>query len=72
MKKLLSILALTFAFVTAFAQSDETQMADVMRSNGKIYVVVVTILIVLAGLFIYLFVIEKKVKKLEQKIEDNR
>ena len=72
MKKLLSILALTFAFVTAFAQSGETQMADVMRSNGKIYVVLVTVLIVLVGLFIYLFAIEKKVKKLEQKIEDNR
>jgi hypothetical protein len=47
-------------------------MADVMRSNGKIYVVVGVILIVLIGLFIYLFTIEKKVKKLEQKIEDNR
>jgi hypothetical protein len=46
-------------------------MADTMRSNGKIYVVVATLLIVLVGLFIYLFAIEKKVKKLEQKIEDN-
>ena len=72
MKKLLSILAFTFAFLTGFGQSQETQMADVMRSNGKIYVVVATILIVLIGLFIYLFAIEKKVKKLEQKIEDNR
>lgn len=58
----------------AFAQDRATapEMADTMRSNGKIYVVVGVILIVLIGLFIYLFSIERKVKKLEQKIEDNR
>lgn len=71
MKKLLSILALTTIYVNAFAQ-DSPEMADTMRSNGKIYVVVGVILIVLAGLFVYLFSIERKVKKLEQKIEDNR
>jgi len=47
-------------------------MADAMRTSGKIYVVVGVILIVLIGLFLYLFFIERKVKKLEQKIEDNR
>jgi hypothetical protein len=79
MKKLLSILALTISFLTAFAprlaiagMQDGPEMADTMRSNGKIYVVVGVILIVLAGLFIYLFSIERKVKKLEQKLEDNR
>ncbi|MEJ0034017.1 MAG: CcmD family protein [Bacteroidota bacterium] len=71
MKKLISILALTFWYFTASAQQ-QPEMADTMRSNGKIYVVVGVILIVLVGLFIYLFAIERKVKKLEQKIEDNR
>jgi len=71
MKKLLSILALTIFYVNAFAQN-EPEMADVMRSNGKIYVVVGVILIVLVGLFAYMFSIERKVKKLEQKIDDNR
>lgn len=70
MKKLLSILALTILYVNAFAQNSP-EMADTMRSNGKIYVVVGVILIVLVGLFVYLFAIERKVKKLEQKIEDN-
>lgn len=71
MKKLLSILVLTTICVNAFAQN-QPEMADTMRSNGKIYVVVGVILIVLVGLFGYLFAIERKVKKLEQKIEDNR
>ena len=71
MKKGLPILALILLSTAAFAQ-DKPEMADTMRSNGKIYVVVGVILIVLVGLFIYLFSIERKVKKLEQKIEDNR
>ena len=71
MKKLFSILALTFFSATTFAQS-QPEMADTMRSNGKIYVVVGVILIVLIGLFLYLFSIERKVKRLEQKIDDNR
>jgi hypothetical protein len=72
MKKLLAILALTFSFAAAFAQNEaEPEMADLMRSNGKIYVVVGAILILLLGLFAYLFTIEKKIKRLEEKIEDN-
>lgn len=46
-------------------------MADAMRSNGKIYVVLGVVLIVLAGLLGYLFFIDKKVTNLEKKIEDN-
>jgi hypothetical protein len=71
MKKLFSILALTIFLTNAFAQG-QPEMADTMRANGKIYVVVGVILIVLVGLFIYLFSIERKVKNLERKIDDNR
>lgn len=73
MKKLLAILALTFSFAVTFAQTQGgTEMADAMRSNGKIYVVVGAILIILAGLFIYLFTLDKKITRLERKFEDNR
>jgi CcmD family protein len=58
--------------IVVMLAQQQAEMADVLRSNGKIYVVVTAVLIVLVGLFIYLFSIERKVKKLEQKIEDNR
>ena len=45
----------------------EIQMADVMRSNGKIYVVLVIILIIFAGIIYYMVRIDLKLKKLEQK-----
>jgi len=49
----------------ALAQSVE--MADVMRSNGKIYVVVAVIAIIFIGLMVYLVCMDKRVKKLEEK-----
>ena len=40
-------------------------MADTFRSEGKIYVVLAVMLILLAGLLFYLFRIDKKLKRLE-------
>ena len=48
------------------------EMADAFRSEGKIYVVVAIILIVLAGLIIYLFVLDRKLNKLEQMIKGKK
>lgn len=48
---------------------EKTQMASAMRSNGKIYVVVAVLLIILAGLFLYLFQTDRKLTRLEQKIK---
>lgn len=41
------------------------EMADVMRSNGKIYVVVAVCMLILAGLFIYVWTIDRKISKIE-------
>ena len=49
--------------------NEKPQMADAMRSNGKIYVVVAVLLIILAGLFLYLFQTDRKLSRLEQKIK---
>ncbi len=54
----------------ANAQSEETGMADTMRSDGKIYVVVTILSIVMAVLLIYLVVIDSKVNKLEEKMKN--
>ncbi len=68
-KKIISTLGLFFVALVALAQQTETvEMADVMRSNGKIYVVVAVITIIFIGLFIYLIRIEGKVRKLEKEM----
>ncbi len=49
----------------SFAQ-DSPAMADTMRSNGKIYVVVAVCLIILVGLFIYVIMLDRKISKMEK------
>jgi CcmD family protein len=50
-------------------QQEKPEMAEAMRSNGKIYVVVAVLLIILAGLFVYLFQTDRKLTRLEQRIK---
>jgi uncharacterized membrane protein len=54
---------------TVLAQDNKQYTADVMRSNGKIYVVVAVCLIILFGLIAYLVRIDRKISKLEKGAE---
>lgn len=54
------------ATLQLFAQDNGVEMADNLRSNGKIYVVVICIVIILVGLLAYLFSIDKRLKKIEK------
>jgi len=67
MKKLLIAAILFLQTANLFAQSGSgIEMADSLRSSGKIYVVVATIAITFVGLAIYLFFIDRKLKRLEK------
>jgi CcmD family protein len=67
MKKLAVLLVLMLSFCSVFAQpAQRVEMADALRSSGKIYVVVVTIAIIFVGLAIYLFSIDRRLKKIEK------
>ena len=50
----------------------EIEMADLMRSSGKIYVVVAVLTIVFAGMVIYLIQIDRKIGRLEKKITEKK
>ncbi|HEY8511577.1 MAG TPA: CcmD family protein [Cyclobacteriaceae bacterium] len=61
------ILTLVCLVISATTQAQETvEMADKLRAEGKIYVIVGIILIVLAGMLTYLFTLDKKITKLEK------
>jgi uncharacterized integral membrane protein len=70
MKKYLYLLLVLTISIGANAQ--DAEMADVMRSNGKIYVIVGIILIVLVGLIAYLFVLDRKITRLENKLNGKK
>jgi protein-S-isoprenylcysteine O-methyltransferase Ste14 len=66
MKRLVSLVFMLLCFIAVNAQNGQNvEMADTMRSSGKIYVVIGTIVIVFAGLAIFLFSIDRRLKKLE-------
>lgn len=52
-----------------FAQTidnEPVQMADQLRANGKIYVVVAVIIAILVGVIAYLIRLDRKISKLEK------
>ncbi|CAM3377489.1 CcmD family protein [Aquirufa ecclesiirivi] len=65
------ILTLLFSLTSflGLAQS-EIEMADKFRADGKIYVVIAVVLVILIGLFIYLMSLDKKVSALEKDIKN--
>lgn len=62
----LATVLLIFSSLVAVAQDNAPEMADTMRSNGKIYVVVLVLATIFAGIIAYLIRMERKIKKLEQ------
>ena len=64
-KKLLTAIAFIACTFLVQAQSRST-MADEMRSNGKIYVVVAVMLTIFTGIIIYLIRLDRKISNLEK------
>ena len=51
-------------------QNSAVEMADIMRSEGKIYVLVGIIGIVLGGILVYVIYTDRKISRLEKQLED--
>jgi CcmD family protein len=66
-KFLLSFFAiLNCLFLFAQDTAKGVEMADALRQNGKIYVVVAVILAIFLGIIIYLIRLDRKISKLEK------
>ena len=52
--------------LVAGAQDTTVEMADGMRSNGKIYIVVAVCLTILIGLFLYMTMLDRKMSRMEK------
>lgn len=67
MKYFLSILILLSVQFSGYSQ--DVEMADAFREDGKIYVVIAVILVILIGLFTFLFRMDSKISKLENRLK---
>ncbi len=75
MKKinLLLVISGLLSFSTSlFAQSNSVEMADVLRSDGKIYAVVAGLVVILFGVIFFLLRIERKLVKIEKELLDKK
>lgn len=64
--KLLLLLTCLFTHLLVMAQDASVDMADTMRKEGKIYVVVAVILTIFAGIILYLVRLDRKISRLEK------
>ena len=64
----ISFLLLPFMVMANETTGDQVEMADLIRSNGKIYVVVAVLVIIMTGLFLYLLNLDFTLNKLEKRI----
>jgi CcmD family protein len=55
---------------TVAQKASDPEMADVMRANGKIYVVVAVLTIIFIGIVVYLISLNRKLNKLERLIKE--
>jgi CcmD family protein len=75
LRKLRPLLALLVALVlpavrVAAQTTDQPEMADALRQNGKIYVVVAVIAVVLAGLLFFLISLDRRLSRLEKEVQE--
>jgi hypothetical protein len=66
------IVVFLFLFITLCSSAqvmEGPEMADTLRENGKIYVVISVIGIIFICIVVFLIMLERKLKKLEDKLK---
>ena len=67
------LFALLFIAVDAFSQSaGKVEMADVLRRDGKIYTVVVALVIILTAMIVVLIRVDKKIDRLDKEMNKDK
>lgn len=64
--RLFFLFVMNVAFINLFAGDNEPEMADALRADGKIWVVIAVALIILAGLITYLVMLDRRLRKIEK------
>lgn len=70
LRKLFSVAFLSFTQCALFAQEKVSALEGTYFDSGKMWVVVTVGAVILAGIFVYLFMLGKKVKSLEEELKN--
>lgn len=66
MRKIFAMIAVLISLSAIAQEPNNVEMADALRSNGKIYVVVAVLVVIFTGIIIYLINLDRKITKLEK------
>lgn len=72
MKKisLFILVLLLFASFQSICQTNtDVEMADLLRKDGKIYTVVVALVVILTGMILFLIRVDRKIFRIEKEIQ---
>ena len=70
MKNIILLLFLILNSVLSYSQ--DVEMADGMRAEGKIYVVVAVLVTILLGIILFLIMIDRKISDVEKKMTNKK
>jgi CcmD family protein len=66
LRRLILLFLVLINTIATNAQQPPVEMADSMRSNGRIYVVVAVVITILLGLLFFVIRIDRKLSRLEK------
>lgn len=72
MKKLMFIVLMLLSALVTNVMAQQVEMAEGLRSSGKIYVVVAVLCIIFLGIVVYLISIDNKLNKLKKELENRK
>ncbi len=72
MIKFKHLLSLSLLFLSDLLFAQGAEMADGLRSSGKIYVVVLVMSIIFVGVAVYLFLLDRRISKLEKQRKEEK
>lgn len=65
------VLAMAMIQVFAYAQNSLIQdNTDIMKRNGKIYVVMAVVIVIVTGLLLYLVNLDRKIRRMEKELKE--
>ena len=70
MYKKSAILILFFGTVSKMLNAQTVSAAETLGKNNKMYAVITVLCIILVGIFCYLVILERKIKKLEDELSN--
>lgn len=71
-KKLFALITLTGLSILPTVAQEKIAMADGLRAEGKIYVVVAIIAVIFVGILIYLISLDRKITKVEEQLKEKK